>query len=225
MTAKKLSVVIPAYNEAENIGRVIKGIKKYTDNVIVVDDGSKDNTSQIALQNGAKVYYHLLNRGLGGALGTGIKAALSDRADIVVTLDADGQHDPKEIPKLIKPIIEGKADIVIGSRFLIRQPMPLLRRAGIPFFNLITFLLFGIWSTDSQSGLRAFNRKAAENLEIFTGGMEASSEIIKEIKSHKFKLKEVPIRAIFTTYSLSKGQGLFTGFRTLMKLLILKLTK
>jgi len=103
--------------------------------------------------------------------------------------------------------------------------MPLFRRIGIPFFNLITFLLFGIWSTDSQSGLRAFNRKVAENLEIFTGGMEVSSEIIKEVKAHKFKLKEVPIKAIYTTYSLSKGQGFFVGLKTLMKLLILKLNK
>jgi len=221
----KLSVVIPAYNEAEGIGRVIQGVKKYTNNIIVIDDGSEDNTSQISLQNGAKVYRHIINRGLGGALGTGIKAALLDKADIIVTLDADGQHNPNEISKLIKPIIEEEADIVIGSRFLIRQPMPLFRRIGIPFFNLITFLLFGIWSTDSQSGLRAFNRKVAENLEIFTGGMEVSSEIIKEVKAHKFKLKEVPIKAIYTTYSLSKGQGFFVGLKTLMKLLILKLNK
>jgi glycosyltransferase involved in cell wall biosynthesis len=221
----KISVVIPAYNEAKNIGWVVQGAKEYSDNVIVVDDGSQDETSKVALQNGAQVFRHLFNRGLGGALGTGIEAALSDGAEIIITLDADGQHDPKEIPELIKPIIDGKADAVIGSRFLKSQPMPLLRRIGIPFFNFITFILFGIWSTDSQSGFRALNRKAAESLEIFTSNMEVSSEIIKEIKTHKLRLKEVPIKAIYTEYSLSKGQGLLTGLKTLMKLLILRLTK
>jgi UDP-N-acetylglucosamine---dolichyl-phosphate N-acetylglucosaminyltransferase len=220
-----LVVIIPAYNEEKNIGQVIQGVKKYTSNIIVIDDGSKDQTFQIASQNGARVLHHLINRGLGGALSTGIKAALSERADIIITLDADGQHDPEEIPNLIKPIIEGQADVVIGSRFIKNQSMPLFRKAGNYFFNLITFFLFGIWSTDSQAGMRAFNKKAAENLEIFTSGMEVSSEIIKEIKSHNLRLKEVPIKAIYTDYSLSKGQGLIPGLKTLIKLLILKLTK
>ena len=221
----KLFVVIPAYNEAKNIGRVIRGVKKYAKKIIVVDDGSKDGTSQIGLQNGATVYSHIFNRGLGGALGTGIRAALLNGADIIVTLDADGQHNPDEIPKLIKPISSGKADVAIGSRFLERQPMPFFRRIGIPFANLITFLFFGAWSTDSQSGFRAFSKKAAENLEIFTGGMEASSEIIKEIKSRRLKVKEVPITAIYTPYSLSKGQGFSTGLKTLLKIFILKLSR
>jgi len=220
-----LTVIIPAYNEEKHIGEVVQGVKKYTENIIVIDDGSEDKTSEIAQKNGAKVYRHFINRGLGGALGTGIKAALFCRADIIVTLDADGQHDPEEIPHLLKPIIEGKADVVIGSRFLVRQSMPLFRRLGNPFLNLITFFLFGIWSTDSQSGMRAFNKKAAQNLEIYTNGMEVSSEILKEIQTHQFKLTEVPIKSIYTAYSLSKGQGFIPGLKTLIKLFILKLTK
>lgn len=221
----KILAIIPAYNEEKNIGQVIRGVKKYTNNIIVIDDGSKDKTYQISLENGAKVYHHLINRGLGGALGTGIEAALLEKADIIATLDADGQHDPNEIPFLLKPIMDGEADIVIGSRFLKAQKMPFFRRMGNYFFNFITFLLFGIWCTDSQSGMRAFNRKVAERLEDFTSGMEVSSEIIKEIKFHKFRLKEVPIRAIYTSYSLSKGQGLIPGLKTLIKLIILKLGK
>ncbi len=221
----KLVAIIPAYNEEKNIGWVINGVKKYTDNIIVIDDGSEDKTYQIAYQSGVKVYHHLINRGLGGALSTGVKAALLDEADIIVTLDADGQHSPKEIPCLLTPIVEGKADIVIGSRFLNPQKMPLFRRTGNYFFNLITFFLFGIWTTDSQSGMRAFSKKVAENLEIFTSGMEVSSEIMKEIKFHKLKFKEAPIKAIYTPYSLSKGQGFFVGLKTLIKLLILKFTK
>jgi len=221
----KLIVIIPAYNEERHIGEVIRGVKKHTDNVIVVDDGSKDKTYQIAVESGAKVFYHLINRGLGGALGTGISAALSEQADIIVTLDADGQHDPDEIPRIIKPIIDGKADVVIGSRFLVRQSMPLFRRLGNPFLNLITFFLFGIWSTDSQSGMRAFSKKAAQSLEIYTNGMEVSSEILKEIQTKGFRLKELPIKSIYTDYSLSKGQGFIPGLKTLFKLFILKLTK
>lgn len=220
-----LVVVIPAYNEEKNIEKVILGVKKYTNSIIVINDGSTDKTSKVAENAGAKVYSHLINRGLGGALGTGISAALFWAADIIVTLDADGQHDPDEIPKIIKPIIEDKADIVIGSRFLVSQPMPLFRRIGNPFLNLITFFLFGIWSTDSQSGMRAFSKKTAQSLEIYTSGMEVSSEILKEIQAHRFRLKELPIKSIYTDYSLSKGQGLIPGLKTLFKLFILKLTK
>jgi glycosyltransferase involved in cell wall biosynthesis len=220
-----LVVVIPAYNEEKNISRVIKGAKKYTDRVIVIDDGSKDKTFQAACQNGAIVYRHLINRGLGGALGTGIKAALLEKADIIATLDADGQHNPAEIPKLLNPIVKGRADVVIGSRFLKKQDIPFFRRIGNYFFNLATFFLFGVWTTDSQSGMRALNKKAAEKLDIYTSGMEVSSEIFKEIKFHKLRLKEVPIKAIYTPYSLSKGQGFKVGLRTLRKLITLKFIK
>ena len=164
----KLIAMIPAFNEEKTLGEVILKSKNYVDQVIVIDDGSQDKTSQIALQNGATVYRHLINRGSGGAVGTGIRAALLNEADVIVTLDADEQHDPAEIPKLIKPIIEGEADAVIGSRFLTRQPMPLFRKMGVSFFNLVIFLLFGVKSTDSQSGMRAFNKKAAEILKIYT---------------------------------------------------------
>ena len=220
-----LTVIIPAYNEEKHIGEVVQGVKKYTENIIVIDDGSEDRTSEIAQKRGAKVYRHFINRGLGGALGTGIKAALLAGADVMITLDADGQHDPEEIPHLLKPIIEGKADVVIGSRFLKTQKMPLFRRMGNYFFNFITLFLFGVKTTDSQSGMRVFNKKAAENLEIYTNGMEVSSEILKEIQTHQLKLTEVPIKSIYTAYSLSKGQGFIPGLKTLIKLFILKLTE
>lgn len=221
----KLVVIIPAYNEEKNIGNVLAGVRKYTDNIIVVDDGSQDRTGKIAESYGAEVFHHFINRGLGGALGTGIAAALNRGADIIVTLDADGQHDPNEILKLIEPIKQDKTDVVIGSRFLEKQEMPFFRRIGNYFFNLFTLFLFGVKSTDSQSGMRAFNRKVGESLEIFTNGMEVSSEIIKEIKQQNFRMQEVPIKAIYTDYSLSKGQGFFVGAKTLIKLLIFKLTK
>ena len=132
----RVIAIIPAFNEEKTIGDVVSKTMRYTDEVIVIDDGSEDKTAEIAFRNGAKVYCHPINRGSGGAVGTGIRAALLNEADVIVTLDADEQHDPAEIPKLIEPIIKGEADAVIGSRFLIRQPMPLFRKIGVSFFNL-----------------------------------------------------------------------------------------
>src|SRR3989338_3249144 len=109
----KIVAILPAFNEEKTIGAVILKLKNYVSQIIVIDDGSKDRTSQIAKEHGALVYRHLINRGLGGALGTGIKAGLQNEADIIVTLDADGQHDPAEISELIKPIMNGEADAVI----------------------------------------------------------------------------------------------------------------
>lgn len=220
----KQIAIIPAFNEQKTLGEVIFKLRNFVQQIIVVDDGSIDRTAQIARENGATVCRHLINRGLGGALGTGIKAALLEGADIIITLDADGQHDPAEIPELIKPILAEQADVVIGSRFMTRQPMPLFRRIGIPFFNLITFLLFGIKTTDSQSGMRAFSKKAAQNLDIYARGvMEASPEILNQIQIHRLKLKEVPIKSIYTKYSLSKGQRFSPGVKALVKLFASKL--
>lgn len=194
-------------------------VKKQVDQIIVVDDGSRDNTYQIAKDSGVLVYRHSVNRGLGGALGTGIKAALNNGADIIVTLDADGQHEPAEIQALVKPIITGESDVAIGSRFLTRQPMPFSRRLGNKFFNFIMLLLFGVKTTDSQSGMRAFSKEAASKIELCTNGMEVSSEILKETKEKKLRMKEVPIKSIYTDYSLSKGQNTILGIKTFIKFL------
>lgn len=219
----KIIVVIPAYNEEKTIGQVIQEVKKYTNNIIVVDDGSEDETYKIAEKENVIIYRHIINRGLGGALATGIQGALKEKADVILTFDADGQHKAKDIPQMIKPIIEGEADIVIGSRLLVPSKIPLSRILANRLANIITYLLFGIWTTDSQSGLRCFNKKTAQLLNLATNSMEVSSEIIKEIKVHNLKLTEVPIQAIYTDYSLSKGQNFILGLKTFAKLIILKL--
>ncbi|MFH1575337.1 MAG: glycosyltransferase family 2 protein [Candidatus Nealsonbacteria bacterium] len=221
----KIVAIVPAYNEENVIGGVLSQLKNYVDQIIVVNDGSKDKTSQIAKDNGALVYDHPINRGLGGALGTGIKAALKNNADIMITFDADGQHDPEEIHKVIKPIIDNETDIVIGSRFLVRQPMPLFRRIGIPFFNFVALLLFGIKSTDSLSGMRAFSKTAAKTIEIRKNGMEASLEILEESQKLKLRIKEVPIKAIYTEYSTSKGLRFLPGLKFLIKVFTSKIIK
>jgi len=219
-------IVIPAYNEEKSVGRVIKSVQKQGFNdIIVIDDGSNDNTSRVAKKAGAIVYRHPVNRGLGGALGTGISAALMHGADIIVTFDADGQHDAREIRKVVQPIISRKADAVVGSRLINPKGMPIIRKIGNWGFNIITYALFGVWTTDSQSGFRAFSRKAAMKLEIKSNRMEVSSEIIKEIGKKKIRFAEVPIKAIYTDYSLKRGQSNINGVRILGKLVLRRMMR
>jgi len=218
----KIVVVIPVYNEEKTIGKVIQNLKKEDyNNIIVVDDGSTDRTYDIVKKEGVSLYRHIINRGLGGALNTGITAALNEGADIIVTFDADLQHDVNDIKKLLYYIEHGY-DVAIGNRLTkgLNKGMPFIRRIGIRGLDFITYLLFGAYVCDSQSGLRMFNKEAAFKLDIRTNRMEVSSEIIKEIKRNKLKLKEVPIKAIYTDYSLSKGNTVWNGFGIVFKLLL-----
>ena len=216
--------IIPAFNEEKTIGDVIESTKSFVDKIIVVNDGSDDRTQQIAKSKGAYVVTHVINRGLGAAIGTGFEVALRERAAIAVTLDADGQHDPNEIQKFIDAIEQG-ADVVIGSRMLTRKGMPWHRQVANLLGNFVTFFLFGAWVSDSQSGFRAFSNYALEKIQIQTNRMEVSSEIIAESKHKNLKLVEVPIKAIYTDYSLSKGQGFFVGIKTLIKLVVRRITQ
>ena len=221
----KLAIVIPAYNEESAIGSVIgqilavetPGVDK---EIIVVDDGSSDQTGEAARSSGARVMRHLVNRGVGGAMGTGIAAALRTGADLIVTCDADGQHSATDLIRLVEPVLAGRADVVIGSRMINPIGMPWTRRTANRLANLITRVLFGIQTTDSQSGLRAFSRPAAQQIEFTANRYEALSEITAEIHRHRLRLEEVPIRAIYTGYSLSKGQGFRMGLKTLFRLLL-----
>lgn len=218
--SNKTIAVIPAFNEEKTIFQVIQEVKPYLDRIIVIDDGSKDKTAEKAHQAGAEVYRHLLNRGLGAALSTGFKIALRNNPDIIITFDADLQHQAKDIPNLIKPIKEKRADVVIGSRFLKPSSAPFLRFFYNQIANLITFLFFGLLVSDSQSGLRAFSYQALEKIKIQSDKMEVSSEIIGQIKKNKLILKEIPIEPIYTSYSLSKGQNFFQGLTTLFRLFL-----
>lgn len=220
-----VAVVIPAYNEASTIGPLIQEVLSLDlpdiqKQIIVVDDGCCDRTGEVARSKGAMVVHHLINRGLGGALATGIEAALGGDADVVVTFDADGQHSPDDIGKVIEPVLMGRADAVIGSRMLKAGGMPWARRVANRLANLITSVLFGIRTTDSQSGLRAFSRLAAEQIRIKANNYEVSSEICGEIGRHHLRLAEVPIRSIYTEYSLSKGQGVRVGLKTMLRLFL-----
>jgi len=224
---KKLCVVLPAFNEEAVIGQVLTSVKKELENLpgwqaqlVVVDDGSHDRTGQVARKAGAIVLRHVLNRGLGGAISTGMGYAKKINANILVTIDSDGQHDPEDIKKVIGPILEGRADVVIGSRLFDRKKMPLDRLIISWGGSILTFFLFRIWTTDSQSGFRAFNRKAMQAIQVKTQGMEVSSELFGEIKRNGLRLIEVPIKVIYTEYSRQKGQNNLNAPRVVLKLIL-----
>ncbi len=222
----KIWVVLPAYNECKVIAGVIARIKKEGyKNIVVVDDFSKDNTFSESKKSGANAIKHMVNRGAGAATKTGIDYALLNGADIIVTLDSDGQHLPSDIKRVVKPIIDKKADVVIGSRLIDPKGMPMIRQIFNKIGNLSTYLLFGLMVTDSQSGFKAFSRMAAQRIQIRTNRYEFCSEVISEIKKNKLRIAEVPIKVIYTDYSMTKGhgQGLVNGFKTLSKLILRKL--
>jgi len=223
MKISMIIAVIPAFNEESQIKEVVLKTAGFVDRVIVVDDGSVDLTGEVAADAGAVVVRHAINRGLGAAISTGLKAGLKLGADIVVTLDADGQHLPEEIPLFAEKISNGY-EVVLGSRMIEKKGnMPKSRQVAQVIGNYLTFVLFGILVSDSQSGFRAFSRDAARRLEIRTDRMEVSSEIVSDISRKKFKWTEVPITAIYTEYSLSKGQSFFVGIKTALKLILHRL--
>jgi len=232
----KIVVVIPAYNEEKTIGKVVCAALKQSSLVIVVDDGSTDRTGERAQEAGAKIYRHIINLGLGSTLATGLMAARRYHPEIVVTMDADGQHRAEDISLLIEPLESSRADFVVGSRFLGKsfsrrdESVPAIRWFYNSFANLLTHFLFGIKTTDSQSGLRALNSLALEKINLQSREMEVSSEFFKEIKNNHLHLEEVPIKGIYTEYSMSKTdlgktQNLSTGIKTFFNLIIHKFIK
>ena len=219
-------VVIPAFNEERTIESVIRGLHHVGfRRVLVINDGSSDRTEEHAVQAGAEVRTHLVNRGCGAALVTGIRAAVLRGAEVVVTCDADGQHDPEDVARVLVPVVRGDADVAIGSRLVGGGWMPLRRRIANRLADLVTFALCGVWVNDSQSGLRALSRKAAETIRIDADGMEFSSTLRVEIARHRLRCREVPISSIYTEYSLSKGQSFRVGLRTLRKLMLRKIVR
>ena len=221
----KVFVVIPAYNEEKAIAKVVGELKKKGyNNVVVVDDGSRDGTGKAAERAGADVLRHIVNRGQGAGLSTGIKHALRQGADVVVTFDADGQHRVEDIRRIIQPLKTGKYDIVLGSRFLGKSKVPLGKRMALKAGAFFNWMVYGILLSDAHNGLRAMTRKAALKIEITADKMEHASEILDEIRKKRLRFTEVPVRIKYTHYSLKKGQGAWKfiplGFRIMIRKII-----
>lgn len=221
---QKVLVIIPAFNEARVIGETIRGVRRVLGKraaILVIDDGSADTTYFVARRSGAMVVRHPVNRGLGGALGTGLYWAKIHDIPVAVTFDADGQHDPADLPRVLQPVEQHAADAVIGSRALDGwRDIPVDRKIIIRGSNLLTWWLFGVRTSDSLSGFRAFNRQAIEKIQLRTDRMEVSNEFFLEMKRNKLRLTEVPIRVIYSEYSRMKGQKNSNIFDVTMNLLL-----
>jgi glycosyltransferase involved in cell wall biosynthesis len=219
---KKIFVVVPAFNEAGVIADVIREVRAAGDyDIVVVDDGSKDDTyAQAASCPGVVAVRHKINRGKGAATKTGIVAANKLGADIVVTIDGDGQHDPLDIENLIQPIRGGECEVVLGVRRKKKGEMPLLKIIANKIGNLVTWLFYGIHVSDSQSGFRAYSRYAAGIIDTKADKYEYDSKVIREINNNRLSFKEVPIRVRYTEYSMGKAQkqGFINGIRTLSRM-------
>jgi len=226
----KLSIIIPAYNEEKTLQRVLESIPRKISGIneivtIVVDDGSTDRTYSIAKSKATHALRHAINLGVGAATITGIDMAKKLKSDMVVTIDADGQHNPLDLPKLIDPILAKKADIVIGSRMLnSNNSMPAIKIIGNWVMNFITFIVFHRWVSDSQSGMKALSSKALSRMKLCSMGYEICSEIVGDAKEKNLKLIEVPIETIYSDYSKIKGQNIFNAVNILTRILFFKVT-
>ncbi|MBP9762289.1 glycosyltransferase family 2 protein [Patescibacteria group bacterium] len=219
----RVFAVIAAFREAPRVRASVEACLPYVERVIVVDDGSEDETGKEAEKGGALVLRHAINRGQGAALKTGTLAALALGADYIVHIDADGQHDPSFIPLLLKPIKEGEVDVVFGSRFMGIKTvgMPLKRRIlmiGIRLFNIFAL---GIPSqvTDPQTGLRAFHAEAGRKLDFQQDRMAHCSEILRYV-THHLRWQEVPVQVRYSKETLAKGQWRGGALRVVWQLLV-----
>jgi glycosyltransferase involved in cell wall biosynthesis len=206
----KVVIVLPAYNVEEQVGTVIDGIRAVMFGcdygIVVVNDCSSDATSRIAEEMDVKVINHATNKGYGSTLMTGFNAALKMHADIVITMDADGQHNPLGLASLIEPIGSAKADVVVGSRFLNGQSgCPLYRELGIRFFTAMTHLLFGVKVSDCQSGLRAYRAEVIKNIRLQDHDMGISLETLIRIRKEQYLIGEVPIVCNYANVRHSKN--------------------
>jgi glycosyltransferase involved in cell wall biosynthesis len=221
----KVCIVIPSYNEEAVIGNVIDDAtvvfkrSPYDFDIVCIDDGSRDKTPLIAKKHGAIVIQHILNTGAGGATATGLSFAEQNGYDIAATMDADGQHAPQDVLIGIKTILHDNTDLLIGSRLIDTDGMSKVKIIGNKGLSLITYMLFGINSTDSQSGLRIFSSNALKNLRWKTSGYEFCSEMLWRARQQKMKINEYPIKAIYTDYSKGKGQNNWNGVNIVKSLL------
>lgn len=224
--AARVFIVIAAFNEAESITSVVQELLPMYRHVVVVDDGSSDDTAAIALRAGALVLTHLINRGQGAALQTGITYALERGAEYVVTFDADGQHDAADIAHMIAPIHDGRVQITLGSRFLDHKAkMPLGRRIVLFFGVLFMRVMARARLTDAHNGLRAFSRHAAQRVDLQLDRMAHASEIVDQVVASGLPYIEVPVRIRYTAYSLAKGQRNSAALRVAFDYLMARLTR
>lgn len=225
MNKSQTYITIPLYNDEKMILKVIKSLNDQGyKNIVVVDDGSKDNGYEVVKKKtDVTVVKHIINRGQGAALQTGMEIAIDKGAKYIVHFDSDGQHDVKDIENMINTLIEGNYDIVLGSRFLKENNVPLKKKILLKGAIVFTYILSGIWLTDVHNGLRVMTVDTAKKLNIQHDRMEHASEILDKIKVLNLKYKELPVTIHYTKYSMSKGQSIFNSINIAWKLISSKL--
>lgn len=203
--------VIAAYNKGkETTERAVRDARAFCDHVVVVDDGSTDDTSVAVFPEGVTLLRHIVNRGQGAALQTGMDYALAYcGANVIVHFDADGQMQGEDIPSLVAPILAGEVDVVLGSRFLEKKVVgiPFIRRVMLRLGTWFTIFLSGIRVTDTHNGFRALSKHAAQEIRITLDRMAHASEILDLVKTKRLRYTERPVKILYSEDSLARGQS------------------
>jgi glycosyltransferase involved in cell wall biosynthesis len=221
---RSLWIVIAAYNEGPAIAAVIADVLAEYPNVLVVDDGSSDNSAEEARAAGATVIRHVVNLGQGAALQTGIRYALARGAQAIVTFDADGQHLVEDIPTLARPVLDGEAEVALGSRFLGRaENITTAKLITLRLAILFTRLTTGVNFTDAHNGFRCLSPAAARKIRIQQDRMAHASEILDQIALLKLTYVEVPVTIRYTDYSKQKGQRISNSLHILADLFVARI--
>lgn len=216
-------IIIPVYNEGNQISSVLDGLSTQKYLIVVVDDGSTDNSCDIIQSYNVHLLRHLVNLGQGAALMTGIKYALTvPELKYIITFDSDGQHQSSDIPKLVDALAKEKCDVALGSRFIVganAENITALRRITLKLALFTTRLTTGLKITDTHNGLRAFTVEAAAKIKITQNRMAHASEILQQISKFKLSYCEVPVNVLYTQYSKSKGQSLVSAIDIILDII------
>jgi glycosyltransferase involved in cell wall biosynthesis len=221
--SKQVFVIIPAYNEGSMLASTLRPLVQQGYAVVVVDDGSHDDTWALLADLPVYALRHSINLGQGASLQTGMTFALQQGAEIIVHFDADGQHRVEDIAMLIAPVCAGEADVVLGSRFLRKTDsvhVPRMRRLMLRVAVLVNWMITGLWLTDAHNGLRALSRRAASQIELCENRFAHASEILLQIRHQRLRYTERPTTIVYTSYSLAKGQKPWNALHIVMDLVI-----
>ena len=218
-------ILVPAFNEAEVIREVLESLLKLKYRVVVIDDGSRDNTEEVLRGLTVRYLRHRVNLGQGAAIQTGMSYAVRKGARAIVTFDADGQHKVEDIPKLLETLNEGQVDIIFGSRFMkgASTNASAGRKFVIRIGRIVNFLFTGLWLSDAHNGIRAMNRKASRKIKIRENGLAHASEFLIEVKKKKLRWMEMPVTVEYNKYSRKKGTSHMSGFKIFLHLTLYKL--
>jgi len=219
---KSVFFVVPVYNEATILVSTLEPLIQAGHPVVVVDDGSEDGSWEILKKLPVHALRHSINLGQGAALQTGTIFALERGAKVVVHFDADGQHQLKDVPGLLEPVLAGEADVVLGSRFMRhddKKEVPLSKQALLKMAVILNGAMTGLWLTDAHNGLRVLNRRAAEGIDLLENGYAHASEILNQIRRLGLRCVERPTRVHYSEYARSKGQSQWNAVNIVIDLL------